>query len=78
MLEFLTPAHDRVATEARDCAQTLDAALSPLQRQQTDESSPVFLIKGDQHPIDRAMVFGHEAIRVLLADLTGTHMNQLS
>jgi hypothetical protein len=75
MLQFLAAAHDRVATQARDLRDALDAAPPPLERQQSGEPAPVFLIEGDQHPIDRAMVFRRAAIWMLLAELTGAPMN---
>jgi hypothetical protein len=76
-LQFQTPTHDGVATEARDFDQALDATPAPLERQQTDEPPPISFIKRDQHPIDRPMVFGHGTIRMLSTQVTGTHMTRL-
>ena len=75
MLQFFAPAHNRVATQAGDLNDALDATPPPLQGQHASEPPPVFLIEGDHHAIDRAMVFGLRAIRVLLAEFTSAHMN---
>ena len=74
VLQFQTPTHDGVATEARDFDQALDTTPAPLERQQTDEPPPISLVKRGQYPVDRPMVFGYGAIRVLPTLVTGTDM----
>jgi hypothetical protein len=78
VLQFRASAHDRVATEARDLDQTLDATAPPLERQQADEPPPVLLIERGQHAIDCPMVFCHTTIRMLSTHVTGADMIRLS
>ena len=75
VLQLLAAAHDRVATQARDLDQTLDATPTPLESQHTNEPPSVSLIKADQHAIDRAMVFRLGAIWMLPTNRTGANMN---
>jgi hypothetical protein len=74
-LDFSAPATDGVTTDPRDLNQSRDTAASPLERQQSRETPPVFFIQTCDDPINRLVLFGHCTIWMLLASLTNTLMN---
>jgi len=74
-LQFVPPTTDRVSAQACRPNHSLDSAAALLQRQQSYKSTPVFLVQGRQHAIDRSVLVRHSAIRMLLTLLTGTHMH---
>jgi hypothetical protein len=75
VLDFGTPAPNRGATEPGDVAQSLPSATPPLKGEQANKTPPIFFIQTCQHTIDRQMLFGHGAIRMLLTGLANTLMN---
>lgn len=76
MLEFLAPTHNGVATQARDLDQALDAATPPLYGEQADKAPSISFVHGCQRAIERAMLFSHRAIGMLLTDCTSTNMKR--
>jgi hypothetical protein len=78
MLDFFTPTSNGVPAQTGDFHQLRDAAASPFQRQHANKPPTVSLIESDQHPINGAVMLGHDTVRMLLARLTHTGMNNSS
>jgi hypothetical protein len=74
-LHFGATAPDGHAAEAADLGQVLDAAVAPLECEQTNEAPAVFLIQSCDDTIDGLMFLRHRARWMSLTGFAKTLMN---
>ena len=66
---------DRRATQTSDTRQEGDLACTPLDSQETDKVTPILFIEGHQNSIDRLVLLGDLAVRMLLTCYATTPMD---
>jgi hypothetical protein len=75
MLNLVPPATDGVPAQASNLDHGLYATSASLEGEQARKPATVLLVQGHQHAIDRPVLVGHIAVRMLPTLLAGTDMN---